>query len=93
MGFALALPDINQALKPAGGRLFPTGLFKILYYQRLIKKCAGAGAGRGGGVPRLGAGGGFYATLMRNARKLGYGDLRNVLDIGRQRTDEPVPEA
>jgi hypothetical protein len=37
VGFALALPDINQALKPAGGKLFPTGLIKILYYQRLIK--------------------------------------------------------
>src|SRR5665811_2362226 len=37
VGFALALPDINQALKPARGRLFPTGLLKILYYQRLIK--------------------------------------------------------
>ncbi len=37
VGFALALPDINQALKPAGGNLFPTGLLKILYYQRLIK--------------------------------------------------------
>ena len=37
VGFALALPDVNQALKPAGGSLFPTGLLKILYYQRLIK--------------------------------------------------------
>jgi hypothetical protein len=39
VGFALALPDVNQALKPAGGSLFPTGLLKILYYQRLIKVC------------------------------------------------------
>ena len=37
VGFALALPDMNQALKPANGSLFPTGLLKILYYQRLIK--------------------------------------------------------
>src|SRR5436190_3937542 len=28
VGFALALPDINQALKPAGGNLFPLGLIK-----------------------------------------------------------------
>ena len=26
VGFALALPDINQALKPADGKLLPTGL-------------------------------------------------------------------
>ena len=37
VGFALALPDVNYALKPAGGSLFPTGLLKILYHQRLIK--------------------------------------------------------
>src|SRR3979409_1108942 len=35
--FALALPDINLALKPARGNLFPLGLFKILYHQRKIK--------------------------------------------------------
>src|SRR6202030_3038498 len=38
VGFALALPDVNEALKSANGSLFPTGLLKILYYQRLIKK-------------------------------------------------------
>lgn len=37
VGFALALPNINIALKRAGGRLFPFGLLKILYYQRSIK--------------------------------------------------------
>jgi hypothetical protein len=36
-GFALALPDVNFAIKPAGGSLLPTGLLKILYYQRLIR--------------------------------------------------------
>src|SRR5260370_4364323 len=37
VGFALAIPDINLALKPAGGNLFPLGLLKILFYQRKIK--------------------------------------------------------
>src|SRR5439155_11113636 len=37
VGFALALPDVNQALKTAKRSLFPTGLLKILYHQRLIK--------------------------------------------------------
>jgi hypothetical protein len=73
VGFALALPDINQALKPAGGRLFPTGLLKILYYQRLVNSVRVLALGvveehRASGLPA-----GFYATLVRNAQKLGYG--------------------
>lgn len=74
VGFALALPDINQALKPAGGRLFPTGLFKILYYQRLIKNVRVLALGVVEEYRSSGVAAGFYATLVRNARKLGYGD-------------------
>jgi|YNPBryantNP2012_1023418.scaffolds.fasta_scaffold14806_2 hypothetical protein len=36
VGFSLTLPDINQALKRVNGRLFPLGLFKLLYYSRKI---------------------------------------------------------
>ena len=72
IGFALALPDVNLALKPAGGRLFPTGLLKILYYQRLIKDLRVLALGvveehRTSGVTAA-----FYVTLVRTARKLGY---------------------
>jgi hypothetical protein len=74
VGFALALPDINQALKPAGGRLFPTGLLKILYYQRLIKSLRVLTLGVVEEYRASGLAAGFYATLFRNARKLGYGD-------------------
>jgi len=35
-GFSLALPDINQALLKINGRLFPTGLFKLLWLSRKI---------------------------------------------------------
>ena len=38
VAFALSLPDINLALKHARGRLFPFGLFKILYHARKIRK-------------------------------------------------------
>ena len=48
VGFALALPDVNQALKPAKGSLFPTGLLKILYYQRLIRRVRVLALGVGG---------------------------------------------
>jgi GNAT superfamily N-acetyltransferase len=72
IGFALALPDINQALKPARGRLLPTGLLKILYYQGRVKSVRVLALGvvpehRSSGVAAA-----FYATLVQNARKLGY---------------------
>ncbi len=36
VGFSLAVPDMNQALKHANGRLFPFGLLKILWHKRKI---------------------------------------------------------
>lgn len=36
VAFGLALPDFNQALKPVNGRLFPFGLFKLLWHMRKI---------------------------------------------------------
>ena len=74
VGFALALPDINQALKPAQGKLIPTGLIKILYYQRLVKSVRVLALGVVEEYRASGLAAGFYATLVRNARKLGYGD-------------------
>ena len=74
VGFALALPDVNIALKPAGGSLLPTGLLKILYYQRLIKSVRVLALGVEEKYRSSGVGAAFYATLVRNARKLGYGD-------------------
>jgi GNAT superfamily N-acetyltransferase len=72
IGFALALPDVNFALKPAGGRLFPTGLLKILYYQRLIKSLRVLALGVVEEHRTSGVAAAFYATLVRTARKLGY---------------------
>jgi GNAT superfamily N-acetyltransferase len=74
VGFALALPDANQALKTAKGSLFPTGLLKILYHQRLIKSVRVLALGVVEEYRTSGLAAGFYATLVRNARKLGFGD-------------------
>jgi GNAT superfamily N-acetyltransferase len=74
VGFALALPDVNQALKRAQGSLFPTGLLKILYYQRLIRNVRVLALGVVEEYRASGLAAAFYATLVRNARKLGYGD-------------------
>ena len=35
-GMSLVLSDVNEALKKAGGRLFPLGLLKILWHKRKI---------------------------------------------------------
>jgi hypothetical protein len=37
-GVVVALPDWNQALRPAGGRLFPLGWWKILRARRSINR-------------------------------------------------------
>ena len=74
IGFALALPDINQALKPANGKLLPLGLLKILYYQRLIKSVRVLALGVVEEYRTTGVAAAFYATLVRNARQLGYGE-------------------
>ena len=73
VGFALALPDVNFALKPAGGNLLPTGLLKILYYHRLIKSVRVLALGVVEEYRATGLAAGFYAMLVRNARKLGFG--------------------
>jgi GNAT superfamily N-acetyltransferase len=74
VGFALALPDINQALKPAGGNLFPLGLLKILYYQRLVRNLRVVALGVVEEYRSAGVAAGFYAALIENARRLGYKD-------------------
>ena len=74
VGFALALPNINEALKRAHGRLFPFGLVKILYYGRLITSLRVLALGVVEEYRTAGVAAAFYATLIRNARRLGYGD-------------------
>jgi GNAT superfamily N-acetyltransferase len=38
VGFCLSLPNINQALKYTNGRLFPTGLIKLLWHTKIKNK-------------------------------------------------------
>jgi len=74
VGFALALPDINRALKPAGGNLFPFGLIKILYHKQRIKTLRVMALGVIEEFRTAGVAAGFYATLIRQAQRLGYGE-------------------
>ncbi len=40
-GFSMAVPDINQALIRLNGRLFPTGLLKLLWHTKIRNKING----------------------------------------------------
>lgn len=74
VGFGLALPDANQVLKRTGGNLFPTGLFKILYYQRVIRSVRVLALGVMDEYRTSGLAAALYAELVHAARRLGYGD-------------------
>jgi GNAT superfamily N-acetyltransferase len=74
IGFALALPDVNQALRHANGRLFPLGWLKLLYHARRIHKVRVLVLGllkeyRGRGLDIL-----LYLTLTRNGTRKGYSE-------------------
>jgi GNAT superfamily N-acetyltransferase len=82
VGFALALPDINEALKHTSGRLFPLGLLKILYYKRSIRSVRIVVLGVIEEYRTAGVAAAFYAELFRQAKRLGYkgGEMSWVLE-------------
>ncbi|MFH1862718.1 MAG: N-acetyltransferase, partial [bacterium] len=72
VGFSLALPDVNVALRHINGRLFPFGIFKVLYYSRKIKNARIITMGvvkeyRGRGIDVL-----FYLESFRRGVARGY---------------------
>lgn len=71
-GFALALPDYNQALRHIDGRLFPFGLCKLLWYRRRINAARVLTLGLKPGFRRRGLDAMLYLRLWEEAPKLGY---------------------
>lgn len=72
VGFALSLPDLNQALRHADGRLFPFGLLKVLWHRRKVDAVRVITLGlveeyRGKGLDAL-----FYLETFRRGFSLGY---------------------
>jgi GNAT superfamily N-acetyltransferase len=70
-GLSLAVPDMNVALKPARGRLFPFGIIKILLATRKIKRLRVFSMGvlkeyRNRGIDSM-----FYYYTYKNAAKRG----------------------
>lgn len=67
VAFSIALPDYNQIFRNMNGRLFPTGLFKLLWNRRKINKVRTALMGV---IPEY-QGKGIDALLHREAIKSG----------------------
>jgi GNAT superfamily N-acetyltransferase len=73
IGFMLALPDYNQVfIKIRNGRLFPTGIFKFLYYKSKINRLRVITLGIKQKYQPLGLGALFYQAIIENAKPNGY---------------------
>ncbi len=71
VGFAMALPDLNAAVRHANGRLFPFGLLKILWYARKIDKLRVITLGLLPEYRRVGIDQLLYLRMFEGGRKLG----------------------
>jgi hypothetical protein len=78
-GFALALPDVNQAIKKVrDGKLFPTGLLKILWNtkgpgrKRTINRCRVLTLGIKRAYREYGIGPLLYTEYFKRGPALGY---------------------
>ncbi len=82
VGFALALPDVNPALKQARGRLFPTGLVKILYHLRSVRDIRILALGVVEEYRSTGIAAAFYHAIWRAAQRRGYsrGEMSWILE-------------
>ncbi len=72
VGFSLTLPDFNQALLHADGRLFPLGLLKLLWHSRHIDRARVFALGlrpehRDKGIDAV-----FYLKTFQAGQELGH---------------------
>jgi GNAT superfamily N-acetyltransferase len=66
IGFALAIPDINQILiKVRRGRLLPTGIFKLLFNMKKIDRIRVLALGVNKEYRKLGIEACFYAAIIK----------------------------
>lgn len=72
VGFVLALPDLNRALKPARGRLFPLGLLKIMYHKRTIRGMRVLTLGVLEQYRTAGVAAALYAEIIRRGIQQGF---------------------
>ena len=72
VGFSLSIPDINQALKHLNGRLFPFGIFKLMWYMRKITMIRVLIMGLIEKYRLSGIDGAFYYYTIKNGLAKGY---------------------
>ncbi|HUB07748.1 MAG TPA: N-acetyltransferase [Myxococcales bacterium] len=72
VAFAMTLPDANRVLKRVGGRLFPTGLFKALYWGNKIDRARLITLGIVEGYRRRGLDAILTLETLRAGRRQGY---------------------
>ncbi len=81
-GFAISVPNINEAIIKANGRLFPFGIFKLLWYRRKIKGLRIALMGVRKEYRNLGLDALFYYRTYVVGSRLGYerGEMSWILE-------------
>jgi len=73
LGFLLALPDLNRAIKPLkNGKLFPFGLFRFLWAKRKIRTARVLTLGMKPGHQRSGIGAALYLKVFQLGARHGY---------------------
>jgi GNAT superfamily N-acetyltransferase len=73
VGFSLALPDLNVALRHLpDGRLFPFGLLRLLWHKRRIRQMRVITVGFRPEYQHLGLGAAFYARTWQTGVAKGY---------------------
>jgi GNAT superfamily N-acetyltransferase len=72
VGYVLSVPDVNQAIKRANGRLFPFGLVRMLWGLRKINRIKVFMLGVLPEYRRKGLDILFYVETLERARKIGY---------------------
>jgi hypothetical protein len=82
VGFLLAVPDINFALKKINGRLLPLGLLKLLWHSRKIKQIRVITMGGILEFQNLGLGSIFLDEIYRRGPGAGFptGEMSWVLE-------------
>ncbi len=71
VGFSLALPDVNQAIKGLNGKLFPTGVFKFLMNKKKINQLRVIIMGIKKDYQKKGIDAIFYRDIIRDANSRG----------------------
>ena len=74
VGFLLALPDINQALKHTRSRFLPVVLLTVLYHRRKIRTIRAVLLGVLEEFRTAGMAAALYAEIIRRGIRLGYRD-------------------